>query len=215
MRPAIRKPLLVLHMSCSIGWIGAVAAFLVLSIAGLTSRDSDVVRGVYQSMDLVSRFAVIPLCLASLSTGLVQALAGAWGLRRYYWVATKLGLASLATTALLVHQFAFVGEAAKRASGAMSDALFSPEFVSLKNELVLAPSMAILVLLTATTLAVYKPWGPTAYGRRQQMERLGRAPPVEVAPGGRLKLVLTIVVAVIVGLVVLKHLSGGLSAHMH
>ena len=50
--PNLRKCVLTLHIIFSIGWIGAVAAFLVLSLSGLTSRDGEVVRSVYISMDL-------------------------------------------------------------------------------------------------------------------------------------------------------------------
>ena len=47
---------------------GAVTAFLVLSIAGLISRDPDVVRSAYLSMNLISKFAIIPMCLVALAT---------------------------------------------------------------------------------------------------------------------------------------------------
>jgi len=44
-----RKLTITAHVSFSVGWLGAVAAFLVLSIAGLTSHDAEVVRGAYLS----------------------------------------------------------------------------------------------------------------------------------------------------------------------
>ena len=37
MTPALRKLTITAHVAFSVGWLGAVAAFLVLSIAGLTS----------------------------------------------------------------------------------------------------------------------------------------------------------------------------------
>ena len=74
MTPALRKLTITAHVAFSVGWLGAVAAFLVLSIAGLTSRDAEVVRGAYLSMDLISRFVIIPMCFAALATGLLQAL---------------------------------------------------------------------------------------------------------------------------------------------
>ena len=72
MTPRFRKLLLTAHITLSVGWLGAVAAFLVLSIAGLTSQDAEVVRGAYLSMNLVSRFVIIPMCFAALATGLLQ-----------------------------------------------------------------------------------------------------------------------------------------------
>ena len=44
MTPRTRKLALTAHVTSSVGWLGAVAAFLVLSIAGLESRDADLVR---------------------------------------------------------------------------------------------------------------------------------------------------------------------------
>ena len=171
MTPALRKLTITAHVTFSVGWLGAVAAFLVLSIAGLTSHDAEVVRGAYLSMDLISRFIIIPMCFAALATGLLQALGTPWGLFRYYWIPLKFGLAIFATFALLVHQFGVMAEAAKRVSGAAAETLFSADLGPLKTELVRAPSLAILLLLVAASLGVYKPWGLTLYGRRRQEER--------------------------------------------
>jgi hypothetical protein len=83
MTPAIRKLTITAHVTFSIGWMGAVAAFLVVSIAGLTSHDPEMVRGAYLSMNLMSRFIIIPMCFAALATGLFHALCTPWGLFRY------------------------------------------------------------------------------------------------------------------------------------
>ena len=112
MTPTVRKLTITAHVVFSVGWLGAVAAFLVLSIAGLTSHDPEVVRGAYLSMDLISRFVIIPMCFGALATGLLQALGTPWGLFRYYWILVKFGLAIFATFALLVHQFAVMAVAA-------------------------------------------------------------------------------------------------------
>ncbi len=103
MTPRIRKLTITAHVACSVGWLGATAAFLVLSIAGLISRDDEVVRA-YLSMNLISRFVIIPMSLAALATGLLQALGTPWGLFRYYWIVVKFGLAIFASFALIVHQ---------------------------------------------------------------------------------------------------------------
>jgi MFS family permease len=203
------------HVTFSVGWLGAVAAFLVLSIAGLTSHDAEVVRGAYLSMDLISRFIVIPMCFAALATGLLQALGTPWGLFRYYWILVKFGLALFATIALLLHQFVAVAEAAKRVSGAAAETLFSADLGPLKTELVRAPSLAILLLLVVTTLGVYKPWGLTRYGRRKQQERRK----VQQQPDGGTPLGIKIFFAVIGALVlvfVILHLTGhGFESHGH
>ena len=215
MTPALRKLTITAHVTFSVGWLGAVAAFLVLSIAGLSSHDAEVVRGAYLSMDLISRFIVIPMCFAAVATGLLQALGTPWGLFRYYWIALKFGLAIFATLALLLHQFVAVAEAAKRVSGAAAETLFSADLGSLKTELVRAPSLAILLLLVVTTLGVYKPWGLTRYGQRKQQERRK----VQQQPDNETPLGVKIFFAVIGALVlvfVVLHLTGhGFESHGH
>ena len=215
MTPALRKLTITAHVAFSVGWLGAVAAFLVLSIAGLTSHDAEVVRGAYLSMDLISRFIVIPMCFAALATGLLQALGTPWGLFRYYWIVMKFGLAIFATIALLIHQFAVMAEAARRVSGAAAETLFSAELGPLKTELVRAPSLAILLLLVVTTLGVYKPWGLTRYGRRKQQERrkVQQQPESETPLGVKLFFA---VIGMLVLVFVVLHLTGhGFESHGH
>ncbi len=215
MTPAFRKLTITAHVTFSVGWLGAVAAFLVLSIAGLTSRNVEVVRGAYLSMDLISRFIVIPMCLAALVTGLLQALGTPWGLFRYYWIMMKFGLAIFATIALLIHQFVAVAVAVKRVSGATAETLFSTDLGPLKTELVRAPSLAILLLLVVTTLGVYKPWGLTRYGRRKQQQRrkVSQQPDNQTPLG--IKIFLG-AIGVLVLLFVVLHLTGhGFESHSH
>ena len=215
MTPSLRKLTITAHVTFSIGWLGAVAAFLALSIAGLISRDAEVVRGVCLSMDLISRFVIIPMCFATLVTGLIQALGTPWGLFRYYWIVMKFGLAVFATIALLMHQFGVMAVAARRVSGATAETLFSTEFGPLKAELVRAPSFAIALLLVATTLGVFKPWGLTSYGRRKQQERSK----AQQQPGNETPLGVKIFFAAIGALVlvvVMLHLTGhGFGGHGH
>ncbi len=215
MTPTLRKLTITAHVTFSIGWLGAVAAFLVLSIAGLTSRDTEVVRGAYLSMDLISRFVIIPMCFAALATGLLQALGTPWGLFRYYWILMKFGLAIFATIALLIHQFAVMAVAAKRVSGAAAETLFSSDLVSLKTELVRAPSLAILLLLVAATLGVYKPWGLTRYGRRKQQERRKVEQKSDNGTPLGVKLFFA-VIGVLVLVFIVLHLTGhGFESHAH
>jgi len=174
-----------------------------------------VVRGAYPSMDLISRFVIIPRCFAALATGLLQALGTPWGLFRYYWILLKFGLAIFATSALLIHQFAVMTVAAKRVSGAAAETLFSADFGPLKTELVRAPSLAILLLLVVTTLGVYKPWGLTRYGQHKQQERgkVQQQPDNETPLGVK---IFFAAIGVLVLLFVLLHLTGhGFGNHGH
>lgn len=208
MSRSIRRLMITTHVVFSVGWLGAVAAFLALSIAGLTSHDADVIRAVYPSMNLISRFVVIPTCFASVGTGLLQALATPWGLFRHHWIVLKFGLGIFATIALLVHQFGAIALAATNISGASAGALLTTGIPApLKAELVLAPSLSIVLLLVATTLGIYKPWGLTPYGLRRQQQR--QRPPLQTGdrtPFG-VRIFLT-VLGLLVLLFVVLHLTG-------
>src|SRR5882672_9318044 len=90
MTPRLRKFALTAHVTSSVGWLGAVAGVLALAVAGLTSQDVQKVRAAYLAMEMIGRFVLVPLALASLLTGLVQSLGTTWGLCRHYWVLFKL-----------------------------------------------------------------------------------------------------------------------------
>lgn len=53
MTPRASKVALTAHVTSSVGWIGAVVAFLALAIAGLTSKDDQTVRAAYLAMELI------------------------------------------------------------------------------------------------------------------------------------------------------------------
>lgn len=50
--PPLRKFALTAHVISSVGWLGAVAAFLALAVAGLAGRDARLVRASYLAMEL-------------------------------------------------------------------------------------------------------------------------------------------------------------------
>ena len=102
MTPSLRKFTLTAHVTSSVGWLGAVVAFLAHAVIGLTSADAPTVRGVYLVMEPAALFVLVPLAFASLFTGIVQGLATTWGLFRHYWVVFKLLITAFATTILLI-----------------------------------------------------------------------------------------------------------------
>src|SRR5436190_12529293 len=85
-----RKLALTAHVTCSVGWLGAVVVFLALAVIGLASPQPQTVRGVYLVMEPAAWSVLVPLAFASLLSGLVQSLGTSWGLARHYWVLAKL-----------------------------------------------------------------------------------------------------------------------------
>ena len=162
-----RKLALTAHVVSSVGWLGAVASSFVLAVAGVVSDDPQTVRGAYVTLELLGWYVLVPLSLASLLTGLVSSLGTTWGLFRHYWVLAKLVINVFATVVLLMYmqsleylarlaaQTSSTGDLAELRSG-------SP---------VLHAGAALLLLLLATVLGLYKPRGLTRYGWRKQQER--------------------------------------------
>ncbi len=167
MTPRLRRFAFTAHVTFSVGWLGAVVAYLVLAITALNSHDTQLVRAAYLAMDLIGWFALVPLAVASLLSGLVQSLGTEWGLFRYYWILTKFLMTLVGTVILLVHMRTVSLAAGIAAETTLSGA----DFVQLQAQLVVHPVGGLLVLLAATVLAVYKPWGKTPYGKRKHDER--------------------------------------------
>jgi uncharacterized membrane protein len=163
--PRLRKLALTAHVMVSVGWLGAVVAFLAISVAGLTSRDPQTVRGAYLVMELTGWIVLVPLSLASLVTGLVCSLGSTWGLCRHYWVLFKLVINVVATIVLLL----YTQTLDSLADAAAAATLLGNDLRGLRNP---SPTLhavaALLLLLVATTLAIYKPRGMTPYGQRKQ-----------------------------------------------
>ena len=164
MRPGTRKLALTIHVVASVGWLGAVSAFLALSIAGLIGEDVQRVRGAYLAMEMIGWSVIVPLSIASLITGLIQSLGTEWGLLRHYWILIKLVLNVLASVVLLLHMMP-IGQVAQVAATAP---LSSTDLHGLRIQLIADAAAALVVLLVATGLSVIKPRGMTRYGRRKQ-----------------------------------------------
>ena len=164
MPPGVRKVVLTVHLTSSLGWIGAVVAYLALGVSAATGRDAQTVRAAWIAMELIGWFVIVPLALAALLTGLLMALGTAWGLFRHYWVLITLVLTVLSTVVLLLHMSSVssLAEVAREADGA--------DLGSLGGDLLHAGG-GLLVLLVITVLNVYKPRGLTPYGWRKQLEQ--------------------------------------------
>lgn len=105
---------------------------------------------------------LVPLAFASLLTGIVISLGTVWGVFRHYWVVFKLLIAVFATIVLLIYMGTF-----RLMAGVAADR--SVDLAMVRNASpMLHAVLALLLLLVATELAVYKPRGMTPYGWRKQ-----------------------------------------------
>ena len=99
--PGLRKLVLTADLTCSVGWIGAVVAYLALGVFAAAARDAEAVRSAWVAMEVAGWWAIVPLAPAALLTGLVMALGTPWGLFRHYWVLISLALTLLCIAVLL------------------------------------------------------------------------------------------------------------------
>lgn len=175
MSPSLRKLVLTAHVASSIGWFGAVTAFLALALAGLFSQDRELVRAAYQVMGVITWFVIVPLALSGLFTGLISSLGTRWGVFRHYWVLMKLVLTVLATLILLIHTqpVDLLADTAARTT------MLSTDLARTRLQMVIASGGGLVVLLVLTVLSVYKPQGMTRYGQRKLAEQRTAAPSVD------------------------------------
>jgi hypothetical protein len=155
MKPRFRKFVLTAHVTFSVGWLGAVAAYLAPATAGLVSEDQQLARAAYLTMDLIVRWVIVPCALAALFTGLFQSFATEWGLFRHYWITVKFVLTIVAVAVLLLHM--------PTVSHVTERTLASADFGALRTQLLVHAVGGLVVLLTTTGLSIYKPWGRIRY----------------------------------------------------
>ena len=166
MPPRVRKAALTTHVVCSVGWLGAVAGSLALAVAALVTDDERTMRGLYLAADVTGWFALVPLSLASLATEIVQGLGTKWGLFRYWWVVVKILITVVPVIVLLMYT---------QTLGVLADLAREATRANAEGETLPAPSPVLhaaaaqLLLLVTTTLAVFKPPGLTAFGRRRRL----------------------------------------------
>ncbi|MGH2401032.1 MAG: DUF2269 domain-containing protein [bacterium] len=178
MSSGFRKFALAVHLTFSIGWIGAIAAYLALDVATAASRNAQTLRSAYLGMELIARNVIVPLAFASLLTGLVMSLGTKWGLFRHYWVVISLVMTIIATAVLLVET-----RTISHLAGIAADPTTSAEELRVLGSTLVHSVGGAVVLVVILVLNLYKPQGMTRYGwRRQQRERTQREQRTDLVP---------------------------------
>ncbi|HET9139075.1 DUF2269 domain-containing protein [Actinophytocola sp.] len=170
MAPRLRKLVLTAHIATSVGWFGAILAYLALDLTAVTSADVALVRAAYLAMAVAVWTVILPLALASVLIAILNALGTTWVLFRHYWVVVKLVLTLFATTILLLETRTVRALAEAAGSGADPRELPGtlPHSVG-----------GLVVLLTTLILSVYKPRGMTRHGWRTQQRPRPQVAPTE------------------------------------
>jgi uncharacterized membrane protein len=217
MNPGLRRLTFTTHVTSSLGWFGAVIVFLALAVIAMTSQDERTVRGAYLVMAPAAWFVLVPLAHASLLTGIALSLGTTWGLIRHYWVVLKLGITVFCTAILLIYMGTF-----RQMAGVAADPGVDLALVRNASPMLHA-ILALVLLVVATWLGVYKPFGMTPYGMRLQIEvrqasssiALPRPTNAALAASStpRWAYVIGIVAVGVILLLILLHLAGGVGLH--
>jgi hypothetical protein len=140
-----RKPVLILHLVCSVGWLGLYAVYILLGLITLTSRDVQTPSVASQTLGWLGTVGIV-FSVGALLSGLVISYGTRWGILRYKWVVTKLVI----TTAMVAND----------------DFITPPRLQAAANSLVRMGITGMVtgvvggaLVIVSSILAVYKPWG--------------------------------------------------------
>jgi hypothetical protein len=145
--PRWRKAVLTVHVATSVGWLGVDLVLLTLGATGLSGWRPDVV---YPAMGYVGLALFTPLSLLVWLIGVFNAWTTPWGVLKHWWVITKLAIVTLMLV-LVVFALRPNLVAALDLAGALDR--------QHRLNLLIAPIVSSTLLVIATTLSTYKPWG--------------------------------------------------------
>jgi uncharacterized membrane protein len=160
----MRKFVLLAHILSSVSWIGVDLVMGVLSFRGLTTDDPQTVATAYGGLALFCVPLLLTLGLLTLTTGVVLGLGTRFGLARYWWVVTKLVITVAFCVLILVALRPTLAEAGTQT--ALVDATLPERLTDVRRNMIFPPIVSTSMLLFASWLSVYKPWGVTPRGRR-------------------------------------------------
>jgi hypothetical protein len=201
MTPRLSKLTLTSHISFSVGWLGAVAVFLSLAIVALTTSELQLAQAAFVAMEISTLYVIIPFCLASLITGLIQAVGTRWGLFKYYWIVVKLFL----TVAMTVLLFLHLQPISYLAGVAVETTLSKTNEAAIVIDLIKKAGGAIIGLLAVITISVYKPWGKIQH-RQHAAEQKKKMKPVW-------SYVLVAFICLLLLFIIMHLLGGGMGGH--
>jgi hypothetical protein len=156
--PRARRIVATAHIVTGVGLLGATASTLLLAVSAAASDDLAFAHSVYRLMSLQSAVFGIPLSMLALLTGVVLGLGTTWGVLRQWWTTAKLAL----ILGVVLNGALMIGPSV---SALQQD----PAAAGTQSRLVLAAALSVAMLLTATTLSVFKPGGRLR--RRQRVVR--------------------------------------------
>nr|CEL17482.1 Flavodoxin reductases (ferredoxin-NADPH reductases) family 1; Vanillate O-demethylase oxidoreductase [Kibdelosporangium sp. MJ126-NF4] len=164
-RPKARKALVATHVIASASWVGITATIVAMSVVAMTTRDAEVMLVTYRLMESFDLTLLPWANFASTLSGIAVGIVTPWGLVRYYWVAIKLAI----SVSILVLAFGFLHNrlvAAAADADRLATTGAAPDLGSLPETVFGGFTFALINLVAAVLLSLYKPGGKTKRGKR-------------------------------------------------
>jgi hypothetical protein len=143
-----RRTLVTLHIVSGVGLLGATSATLLLAINGAATDEVGFADSIYRLMSLNSAVFGIPLSLLSLFTGVLLGLGTHWRVLKHWWTTLKLAL----ILGVILNGALMIGPT-------VAELQDDPMVAGTQTRVVAAAAASVLMLLTATSLSVFKPGG--------------------------------------------------------
>jgi hypothetical protein len=161
-----RQALLAFHAVTSAAWLGVAVMFVALAGLALSAANVRDAQTIYETMAFFDQTMLPMATVAATTSGFALGVTTKWGIVRHWWVAIKVVL----SFAVLGIAFGFLHDALERSAeqaaqlasvgGTVAD-------VTSSGQVVLGGFLLALVsLIGAMLLSIYKPRGMTPLGRR-------------------------------------------------
>jgi hypothetical protein len=150
-----RKAVLTLHIGSAGVWLGMDLTFAVLLCTAMLTDNRTTEATAYQALELVAIYPMLTAGVLTLITGVILGIGSKYGLVRYWWVAVKLVINVLFLGLIIVG----LGPSVRGVSEAGRMLAVDPTTVVPYQDLLGPLIVAPVLLVTATVLSVFKPWG--------------------------------------------------------
>ncbi|HMJ51743.1 MAG TPA: hypothetical protein VK540_06685 [Polyangiaceae bacterium] len=151
------RALVTAHVLCSVGWFGMAVVSAFSAVLASVRGEPALALSLYRTIEALPWLS-IPTGLAAAITGILLGFSTKFGLIRYWWVVTKMGIAAavVVTDAVLVARVAHMA----LLTGHAPVPLYGSTIAH------------VVVLAIATVLSFFKPWGRTPWARSEKAAKL-------------------------------------------
>jgi hypothetical protein len=174
-----RQALVAFHAVTSAAWLGVAVMFVALSGLALSAANVRDAQTIYETMAFFDQTMLPMATMAATTSGFALGVTTQWGIVRHWWVLIKVVL----SFAVLGIAFGFLHDALERAAAEAADLAAvggAVADVTSSGQVVLGGFMLALVsLVGAMLLSLYKPRGMTPWARPVTPAQARREPSTE------------------------------------